>query len=150
VFNVSPKTNHLFKNMEAAIPLPDPTIDLRFELARRLIQIQALTGIPANAWNWMILHYLDTKSADLWSLIVYAGILLRRSQYFVTSEHQPVELQRSLVNAALSIATKQLHDGKYFLGFCRADDEVDLGTRLEWRLVVGPEEFALASVQWGQ
>jgi hypothetical protein len=61
---------------------PAPVPDLRLELFRRLCIIERYTGIPSLCWNWDVLHYLDSVSCDLWTIIVYAGILLVKSRYF--------------------------------------------------------------------
>jgi hypothetical protein len=136
--------------------------DLRLELLRRLQVIETYTGIPCCAWNWSVLHYLDTISSDLWTLIVYAGILLTRTRYFTrvknptnpNTNNEIIETQilitcMTLINAALSISLKFLHDGGYHtMNISCFEAEMNLANRINWNFLIGKEEYYETSRKW--
>lgn len=129
-------------------------------LHARLQCIQFRAGIPTDAWDLVYLEYLENMTFDIWPLIVYAAILLRR--YAAINNHNghsapldpwdalwttpSAELGRRC-NTALTLAAKVLHDGPVFLKTA-FDTERDFCDSIHWKIWVNAEEFMTEWNAW--
>lgn len=117
-------------------------------LEARLHRIETNARVPASAWDWSYLEFLDGRTFDLWTLVVYAAILLQRSRVFAASSIDADEdLPRRCTNVALTMATKMVHDGPLLVR-TSLDDEVWFCKRLLWKLFVHPDEFIAGALTW--